>query len=229
MRAHFLQHVPFEGLGSIEPWLRGTGYEISSTAFYDSAELPNAEDIDLLIIMGGPMSVNDEADYPWLIAEKQFIKQVIELEKPSLGICLGAQLIATAMGGSVSPNPVTEIGWFPIQAVESTCETAFKFPNETTVFHWHGETFSLPAGAVHLAQSAGCKNQAFQLGHNVIGLQFHLETTPTSALAIVNHCNNELVNGKYIQTELEILGSPTEQYASINGLMSDILKYLQDS
>lgn len=226
MRAHYLQHVAFEGLGSIEPWLENAGYHISKTQFFDSHVLPDVDDIDLLIVMGGPMSVNDEAQFPWLVEEKHFIKQMIEAKKPVLGICLGAQLIASAMGAGVSANSDKEIGWFPVESVESDNACAFKFPKQVDVFHWHGETFALPEGAVLLAKSSGCKNQAFQLGSHVIGLQFHLETTPDSAKTIVEHCADELVFGKYIQSESEILSAPSERYTSINSLMASILDYL---
>ncbi len=103
----------------------------------------------------------------------------------------------------------------------------FRFPEETEVFHWHGETFSLPTGAVQIAKSNGCENQAFQIGNHVIGLQFHLETTPASAQAIVENCREELVDGVYIQTEAEILSAPEESYSSINNLMVRILEHLQ--
>lgn len=229
MRAHYIQHVPFEGLGSIESWLQNAGYEVSSTPFFNSGVLPEIEEIDLLIVMGGPMSVNDGSEYPWLAKEKAFIRSAIETRKPVLGICLGAQLIADAMGGEVFQNLEKEIGWFPVKAVEYENTLVFQFPEETEVFHWHGETFSLPEGAFQIAESKGCKNQAFQIGSNVIGLQFHLETTPASAQAIVENCRDELVEGKYIQSEAEILSAPQERYASINSLMARILEYLQAS
>jgi len=227
MRAHYLQHVPFECLGSIEAWLHNAGYEITSTRFYDSDELPNIQDIDLLVIMGGPMSVNDEQDYPWLEKEKTFIRNVIQTGKPVLGICLGAQLIANSMGAEVFPNSVKEIGWFPIQAAKKESNAVFQFPEEIVVFHWHGETFNLPNGAVQIAESKGCKNQAFQIGANVIGLQFHLETTLNSAQAIVENCRDDLVDGEYIQTEVEIISARQDRYKSINSLMENILEYLQ--
>jgi GMP synthase-like glutamine amidotransferase len=229
MRAHYLQHVHFEGLGSIEDWLQNAGYEITSTHFYRSEKLPKVEDIDLLVVMGGPMSGNDEQDHPWLVAEKQFIRNAIELGKPTLGICLGAQLIASSMGGHVFPNPVKEIGWFPIQPVKSANDLIFQFPEAIEVFHWHGETFSLPAGATLIAESKGCKNQAFQLGNHVIGLQFHLETTPISAQKIVENCRDELVKGEYIQTEIDILSVSPERYCAINRFMATILEHLQKS
>jgi len=226
MRAHYFQHVSFEGLGSIEAWLDKAGAEISSTRFFDDAVLPSIEDIDFLIVMGGPMSVNNEDSCPWLLEEKEFIKSAIGSGKPVLGICLGAQLIASSMGAEVFPNPAKEIGWSPVKAVESARASVFGFPEEKEVFHWHGETFSLPQGAVRIAESNACRNQAFQLGRNVLGLQFHLETTPSTARALVDHCRHEIVQGEFIQSEPEILSAPDERYRSINGLMARVLEYL---
>ena len=138
MRAHYLQHVPFEGLGSIESWLQTAGYTITSSQLYQSDDLPNPQDIDMLIVMGGPMSINDEQDYPWLVTEKRFIKQVIDLGKPVLGICLGAQLIASVLGARVYPNAEKEIGWFPVNRVGTSQDSVFLFPEEMPAFHWHG-------------------------------------------------------------------------------------------
>lgn len=227
MRAHYFQHVPFEGIGSIEPWLNANGYEITNTKFFESADLPDPQAIDLLVVMGGPMSVNDEEALPWLVLEKKFVREVIEAGKAVLGICLGAQMIASAMGAKVFPNPVKEIGWLPIQAVGPVDGSAFSFPPTEVVFHWHGETFDLPPGAIHLARSEVCINQAFQLGKQVIGLQFHLETTPKLANDIVVNCRDELVPATYIQTAEEILAAGASRYEAINNLMSRILSFLQ--
>jgi len=227
MRAHYFQHVSFEGLGSIEPWLNSNGYEQTNTRFYESSNLPDPKAIDLLVVMGGPMSVNDEDKFPWLALEKQFVRKIIDTGKPVLGICLGAQIIANAMGARVFPNPVKEIGWFPIHAASSTDGSVFNFPPSQTVFHWHGETFDLPLGALRLAKSEGCENQAFQLSKRVIGLQFHLETTPKSAREIVSNCRDELVPSRYVQSEEEILSASSSRYKSINELMSSILSFLQ--
>ncbi|MBU4262655.1 MAG: gamma-glutamyl-gamma-aminobutyrate hydrolase family protein [Proteobacteria bacterium] len=226
MRAHYFQHVPFEGLGSIAPWLAAAGFEITSTRFFESAMFPDLNEIDLLVVMGGPMSVNDEAELPWLVQEKRFIRQAIEAGKPVLGICLGAQLIAGALGARIYRNPVKEIGWLPIQGIAANDSSFFGFPATEKVFHWHGETFDLPAGAILLAKSEGCENQAFQLGRSVIGLQFHLETTPESAREIVANCRAELIPAKYVQTEEEILSARPERYQSINQLMGNVLSFL---
>ena len=226
MRAHYLQHVHFEGLGSIASWLQNKGYETTHTAFFDEPTLPEAKTIDFLIIMGGPMSVNDEPIYPWLVAEKAFIREVIAFGKPVLGICLGAQLIASAMGAKIYPNPQKEIGWFPIEAVHTDKKDTFVFPTFFEVFHWHGETFDLPSGANLLASSSGCKNQAFQLGKNVMGLQFHLEMTADSVKEIISHSRDELTCSVYIQSEETMLSASPQHYTDNTKCLYDILEYL---
>ncbi|MCA1755092.1 MAG: amidotransferase [Spirochaeta sp.] len=226
MRAHYLQHVSFEGLGSIAPWLAAAGYEVTHTAFFDSPVLPSPAEIDLLIVLGGPMSANDEQLFPWLAAEKQFIGESIRLGKSVLGICLGAQLIAAALGARVYPNAEKEIGWFPVQFLDSEAMSPLGLPAAELVFHWHGETFDLPPGARLLAQSEVCENQAFWLARSVIGLQFHLETTPQAAENIVVNSRHELVPARFVQSEKEILSAAPERYAAVNRLMGNILGYL---
>jgi GMP synthase-like glutamine amidotransferase len=207
MKIHYLQHVPYEGLGCIQQWITSKKHELSSTKFFQNDSLPNPSEIDMLIIMGGPMSVNDESDYHWLKDEKKFIKQSIEKNKIVLGICLGAQLIADVLGYKIYNNNCKEIGWFPIKPTKQTKKSnLFNFlPDELTVFHWHGETFDIPNGAVHLAESEGCGNQAFVLNGKVIGLQFHFEVTENSVKEMTKHGKSELVKNKYVQSETEIL------------------------
>lgn len=227
MRAHYLQHVEFEGLGSIAPWLKAAGYAVTNTRLFKSAEFPDPNKIDLLVVMGGPMSVNDEGDYSWLAPEKKFIRCAIDAGKSVLGICLGAQLIASVLGARVYQNQHKEIGWFPVQGIPSSGKAQFCFPLSMEVFHWHGETFDLPSGAIHLAGSEACRNQAFQIGESTIGLQFHLETTPESASELVSHCRDELIAAQYVQTEREILSVAPERYQSINKMMNNVLAFLQ--
>jgi GMP synthase-like glutamine amidotransferase len=228
MRAHLFQHVAFEGLGSIGLWLKAQDAVVTRTRFFENAELPGVDDVELLIIMGGPMSVNDETLYPWLVEEKRFIKEAIMRNKGVLGVCLGAQLIASSLGSRVFPNIEKEIGWFPIKSALSHEEKSrlFQFPNECLVFHWHGETFDLPPGATLLARSEVCDNQAFQMDRRVIGLQFHLETTPQTARDIVDNCHDELVPAKFVQSEETILSAPAERYEEINLLMQDVLSFI---
>ena len=226
MNAHYFKHVPFEDIGSIRSWLTTAGYTITCTPFFKSANLPALEEIDLLMVMGGPMSVNDEKRYPWLVPEKQFIRQMVMSGKPVLGICLGAQLIASAMGAKVYPNSVKEIGWFSIYGVSSSDRSIFCFPQSVQAFHWHGETFDLPTGATHIAKSDGCENQAFQLGQSVIGLQFHLETTPQSAQDLVTNCRDELIPSQFVQRESDIIYVRPEKFQTINHLMDQVLSFL---
>ncbi len=226
MKVHYFQHVPFEGLGSIEGWCVARGARVSVTRFYAGDALPDPDTVDFLIVMGGPMSVNDEGDLPWLKEEKAFIRAFIASEKPVLGVCLGAQLIASALGARVSLSKEKEIGWFPITGHSNPGGDTFIFPETLTVFHWHGETFDLPVGAQLLASSAACVNQAFQYGDRVIALQCHLETTPQSAQEIVEHCRGELDSARFVQSETEILAENPIQYAAIKRMMGEILEYL---
>jgi len=159
------------------------------------------------------------------LAEKQFVRDAIAREIPVLGVCLGAQLIASALGARIYPNAVKEIGWFPIEAVPAP-GAAFSMPSECLAFHWHGETFDLPDGAVRIARSQACENQAFQFKRHVVGLQFHLETTPESLAALLDNCRHELVPGPYVQTEAELRASPQSRFLAINTLMGDLLTWL---
>ncbi len=225
MKVHVLQHAPFEGIGSIATWLAERNAGVTFTRFFERTQFPEAGGLDLVIAMGGPMSVNDEETLPWLRPEKQFIRDAVNRRVPVLGICLGAQLIASALGARIYPNRHKEIGWFAVEATPGPGDV-FRFPEKCLVFHWHGETFDLPPGAVRLARSEACENQAFQIGRAVIGLQFHLETTPESAEAMFGHCADELVPGQFIQTESEMRKAPHTVYSEINALMGSVLAYL---
>lgn len=207
MKIHYFQHVPFEGLGYIGTWLWENGAAVSSTRFFESAELPKPEEVDGLIVMGGPMSVNDTYAHPWLEPETRFIADTIALGKPVLGICLGAQLIAKAAGARVYKNPVSEIGWFPVTWLQTSVPgmPEVKFPTQMDVFQWHGETFDLPKDAIHLAASEACAHQAFLLKERVLGLQFHLEIMSEGVQALVGACGSELTEGRYIQTPGELI------------------------
>jgi GMP synthase-like glutamine amidotransferase len=226
MRVHYLQHVSFEGLGRLEDLLLARGCALSRSPLYEAPSLPDAADFDALIAMGGPMSVNDEAEFPWLAAEKRLVRDAVRGGKPVLGVCLGAQLIASALGARVYRNAETEIGWFPIEGVGAADSTRFAFPPSAAVFHWHGETFDLPAGAVRLAGSAACANQAFQIGRRTIGLQFHLETTRDSARLLVDNCGAELVPGRFIQNAEAILSADESTYAAAGALLERLVDYL---
>ena len=194
------------------------------TRWFDGETPPQMGEVDMLIVMGGPMSVNDEEIHPWLAAEKAYVREFLQSGKPMLGVCLGAQLMAAALGARVFPNPEKEIGWFPVFGTGEA--KGFRFPERLPVFHWHGETFELPPGAVRLASSEGCRNQAFQVGDRAVGLQFHLETTPDTARALVDHCRGEMTPGPYVQAAEEILSAPDERYREVNRVMGELLDWL---
>jgi GMP synthase-like glutamine amidotransferase len=225
MKVHVLQHVFFEGIGSMAPWLSAHDARVTYSRFYESSIVPDPSGLDLILALGGPMSVNDEDSFPWLIQEKQFVRDAIQRGLPVIGICLGAQLIASALGSRVYPNREKEIGWFEIEATPCG-DDVYRFPQKATVFHWHGETFDLPAGATLLAKSTACANQAFQVGKRAIALQFHLETTPESLDSIINNCRHELIEAACVQTESSMRAASSIEYANINRLMEDLLAYV---
>ena len=172
------------------------------------------------------MSVNDEGEYPWLAAEKRLVREAIEGSRPVLGVCLGAQLIASSLGAKVYRNAEKEIGWFPIAGTAPADSDSFAFPRSLTVFHWHGETFDLPPGSRRLASSAACANQAFQIGRRALGIQFHLETTPEAAGLLVQNCRADLVEGPFVQREAAILAEAPERCAALAAPLERLLAQL---
>jgi len=227
MRLHWFQHVPFEGLGSIEAWALQRGFEVSVTRFYAGDQLPKLEGIDWLVVMGGPMSIHDEADYPWLKAEKMYVRQAIEAGKRVVGICLGAQLIADLLGGAVTRNAHKEIGWFPMELSPEAKRAGLGavLPWSFDAFHWHGETFSIPPGAMPLGHSEACPNQGFLFDKRVLGLQFHLEMTDAGAHDLILHGADELVEAPYIQNSETMLVEP-KRFSAANRLLAQLLDHL---
>ncbi|WP_462318300.1 type 1 glutamine amidotransferase [Marinilabilia sp.] len=200
------QQAPFEDLGYIKEWIDKKGHSLAYTKFYEDYQLPSTDDYDCLVIMGGPMGVNDEDKHPWLADEKKAIKEAIENNKKVLGVCLGAQLIASVLGASVYKNPETEIGWFDVNITEKGQKEPIldSFPTKFKVFQWHGDTFELLEGARHLAESGVCKNQAFIYRANVVGLQFHFEVTHESLDQMLDEAEAELLEAPFIQSKDDI-------------------------
>jgi GMP synthase (glutamine-hydrolysing) len=172
------QHVRHEGLGTLDPLLRGTGIQIDSVNFSrEPEERPTLDGYDGLVVLGGPMGVYDTDKYPHLSLETKLIEHAAKEEMPVLGICLGAQLIASALGARVYPNGIKEIGWYDLTpTLDARDDPLFRHIERTEkVFQWHGDTFDLPRGGVHLASSPLCANQAFRYRRQIYALQFHLE------------------------------------------------------
>jgi GMP synthase (glutamine-hydrolysing) len=228
LRVHCLQHVPFEGLGCIEPWLRSRSASLTFTKLYQDVQLPRMKDIDWLIVTGGPMSVYDEWAYPWLVPEKHFIADAIACSKVVLGICLGAQLIACSLGSEVSKQTEKEMGWFPIELTNESSQSSFTpfLDDSLDVFHWHCESFEPPPDSIHLARSEACEHQAFSMGDRVLGLQFHLEVTPEATLDLINNCEDELTAGTWIQARDDMLLNPA-RFERANSVMTSLLAYME--
>lgn len=171
-----LRHVHFEDLGVFGPVLRARGYaiELVDAPGFDLATIdPLAP--DLLVVLGGPVGVGDEAAYPFLATEKAIVRARLEAGRPTLGICLGAQLMASALGAAVLPTGVKEIGFAPLTLTEAGGQGPLARQEAAPVLHWHGDRFEIPAGAVRLASTAICDNQAFAIGRHALALQFHPE------------------------------------------------------
>jgi GMP synthase-like glutamine amidotransferase len=206
-RLHVFQHVPFEGPGEIARWAREHGHTIATTPWYAGASAPDLNEVDGLVVMGGPMNIYEHRSHPWLIKEKEFLARALEQGRPVVGVCLGAQLLADVLGGKVYQNPVREIGWWPVRwRASARAAPGWDFlPAVSTPLHWHGDTFSLPPRAHWLAETDDCAHQAFAWGRLALGLQLHLEANEDSLGALIKNCGDELASGgTRVQTESQL-------------------------
>ncbi|MDD5262168.1 MAG: type 1 glutamine amidotransferase [Methylacidiphilales bacterium] len=205
MKLHVFQHIEHEGPSQIATWARRKGFEINTTRWFAGETEPALDEIDWLVVMGGFMNIYEHRNHPWLVREKRFLESAIHAGKKVLGICLGAQLIADALGGKVYQNPEKEIGWFPIQWLPSARQILPGLPESSRVLHWHGDTFDLPPGAHLLAESPACRNQAFTWKKQALAFQFHIEVAPDVVAEFSDFDRAELVPARYVQSEAEIL------------------------
>lgn len=202
-----IEHAPFERVGCIGEWAEERGHRLNSVRMYNNEPLPELDNFDWLVVMGGPMSIQNEQEFFWLKAEKTFIKKAVEANKTVIGICLGSQLIAHVLGAKVFKNPEVEIGWFDVARTKESYQTDLLagFSETMKVFHWHGDTFDLPNEAIPLFRSEACKNQGFLYRKNVLGLQFHFEMTENGITEMFTGENKILPQGQYVQIQQEML------------------------
>lgn len=224
MRIHFIQHVAYESPGYLLQWAAQQGHSVGFSKMFEPATFPSLHAFDWLIVMGGPMGVYDEDKFDFLQSEKEFIRSVIHSGKKVLGVCLGSQLVAEALGAKVYPHLQKEIGWWPVKktAVGRAHPILENLPDEYITFHWHGDTFDLPEGAVHLLQSDACPHQAYLYKDQVMGLQFHMEAIPALVKAMVENGRPELIANTWIQSEKDILDNH-EHYSNNNRFISALL------
>ncbi len=224
-RVFLIQHADFEGPGAIADWAAARGHKVT-TVMAASGVFPPAREDALLVVLGGPMSAGDEAQHPWLAAEKAAIRLAIDAGSRVLGVCLGAQILASVLGASVGRNPEPEIGWFPISLTPDAGESLVfgAFPQGPVVGHWHGDTFELPPGATRIATSEACANQAFEYaGGRVVGMQFHLEWTAESVAVLLETCAADLVPRPYVVTAKEFSAGEREYAQECRRLLYTLL------
>lgn len=208
MRLLLLQHDPLDGPGALTDWAAERGYSVTICLICQGEALPSLESFDLLVSLGGPMGAYEEEKHPWLAAEKEYLRQALTAGKKILGLCLGAQLLADALGGKAFRHTCKEFGWQPIEPMEAGA-VWFGGSSVFKAFQWHGDTYSLPPGAVQLARNEAAEQQAFLIegpcGGKALGLQFHLEWTEAMAREALAEPGVAPPPSPSVQTSEEIL------------------------
>ncbi len=223
MRLLVLQHDPLDGPGALLEWAEIRGHSLALCLICKGEPLPKLDSFDLLVSLGGPMGAYEEEKYGWLIVEKEYLRAALAAGKKILGLCLGCQLLADALGGKAFRHSCKEFGWQPIEPTEAG-ENIFGMEahKESHVprlrvhkegsflaFQWHGDTYSLPPQAVQLARNEACEQQAFAIGRQVIGLQFHLEWTEGMAREALAEEGVAPPPSPFVQTPEQILSDPS--------------------
>ncbi|SDT98446.1 GMP synthase-Glutamine amidotransferase [Verrucomicrobium sp. GAS474] len=214
MKFAALIHAPFETPAGIAAWIAARGHELELVHLHAGAALPPEGAYDALVVMGGPMNIYQYRDYPWLAGEARFLGKALAAGTPTLGICLGAQLLADVAGARVVQNREREIGWHSVAFTDGARKRFPSLPPALKVLHWHGDTFGLPPGALRLAVSEACGEQGFLIeegGAKAMGLQFHLEIGPAEVGSLLDHCAGDLaVPGRYVQEADRLLAAGRE-------------------
>ena len=224
-QALVIRHVPFEGPGAIGEWLQAKGYELTHAHLHQDDPLPDPAGLDWLVVMGGPMGVNDRDTVSFLPREIAFLKSALTHSYPVVGICLGAQLLAHCLDAEVRYQGFPEIGWFPI-APASDHPLAQLFSDQPEVLHWHGDTFNLPDGAQPLLRSEACANQGFLWQHNVLALQCHPEATAYSLNKLCDAEGGELTPSQWVQ-DVHTIRAGEPRCPTINQRLFAMLDWLE--
>jgi GMP synthase-like glutamine amidotransferase len=231
MRIHCLLHSHLGGEIYLPIWAAEHGHVWKSSVVPSAPALPGCDDLDCLVVLGGPMSVWEEDKHPWLTAEKRFLESLIEVGKPILGVCLGAQILADLLGARTYSAALGEIGWHRVEATaESRSHSVGSaLPDAFETFLWHGDSFDIPDGAVHIARSAAFESQAF-VWNQVLALQFHLEVRPDWVRRIVARDGGGLTDSRFVQSQKTILDKPEKLYRANNAIMDRLLScWLEDA
>lgn len=199
------QHAASEGPGRIADWLRNRGFALDFVRWWESPAPRFVDHWQGAVILGGAMNIYQHRDYPWLVEEKKWLREMIQRELPLLGICLGAQLLADLLGSRVVQNAEQEIGWWPVRFTAEACSIFPDLPAEGSVLHWHGDTFALPPESIRLGESAACAEQGFIFRENVMGLQFHPEVDEALLVDFCGGSDASWPEGKFVQPRNQIL------------------------
>jgi GMP synthase-like glutamine amidotransferase len=232
MRVNVITHVPFEGPAAVGSWALSRGHELVEIAGV-TEEYPEPSAVDLVVVMGGPMDADDELASPWLAAEKRFIRAALADGASVIGVCLGAQILAEALGGSLKRNPEPEIGWYEVLLTEAGREQPLlaAWPDAFVTGHWHGDTFDLPSGVETCASSRACANQLFVAeGGRAVGIQFHLEWDEPGLSDLIAACDDELVvGGGFVDSAEALMEGVAEHGETCRKLLHNLLDAVADN
>lgn len=226
LKISLIQHTAVDSPGFTTSVLQQNGIDPVIIRVDKGDSIPTQVDSDVLMTFGGPVSLHLADPPPWVNQERELIRRYITSGRRVFGICLGAQLIASALGSSVGPNPEPEFGWHPIKLTNSSNQSklASLLPPQQTVLHWHRNTFALPSGAMHLYQSDACQHQAFSIDDRVVGFQFHPEATPKTVEYYLRVANPAGVDGHYVQPTDQIRRGVTQHLQDQNEMLETFLK-----
>lgn len=227
MKAAILIHAAFEKPGAIQSWCEARDIKLAEIHSYKGEKLKDVDAFDILFVMGGPQSPREYVQYPYLSLEMDLIKKAIEEKKFVFGVCLGAQLIAEALGEITERSPEREVGVFPIHLTQQGVEDSlFKsIPDRFNVAHWHQDMPGLPVGSVVLATSPGCPRQIIRFNERTIGTQCHFELTSDLVKEMADHCHNDLNHGPYIQNLSDFVNA---DFDAINKVLFTLLDRFVD-